>query len=74
MLLVLQKYFHNTTPKTNSTRYLSEQMDFKSTATQSVTTNQHPNAACSATSNERKGLTPTRLKYKLVLSDCNKVA
>ncbi len=49
-------------------------MDFKSTATQSVTTNQHPNAACSATSNERKGLTPTRLKYKLVLSDCNKEA
>jgi hypothetical protein len=55
-------------------------MDFKSTATQSVTTNQHPNVARSATSDlrkklkKKKSLTPTRLKHKLVLSDCNEGA
>ena len=55
---------YSKTPVTHSTRYLSEQMDFKDTATQSVTTNQHPNARCSATSSKRKDLTPSQIEIQ----------
>jgi hypothetical protein len=53
---------YSKTPVTHSTRYLSEQMDFKDTATQSVTTN-HPNAR-SATSSKRKDLTPSQIEIQ----------
>jgi hypothetical protein len=38
----------------DKTRKLSEQMDFKDTATQRATTNQHPNAACFGQTNTSK--------------------
>jgi hypothetical protein len=43
--------------------------DFKDTATQGVTTNQHPNARCSPL--KEKTSPRHKLKYKLALSDCN---